>query len=492
MIGRTKRAKLAKKTPPLIEELSSQDGELKGDISQENSVWASGLPDLVMMMIFSYLNCHKDLIRAAMVCKTWKELAYDPAVWKERIVRVYGHLSADVYVDSFKQRGIRKLSLYFPDNRMAFCDKDSSIVDHTAKQICTVTQRMRDTLEELFLDRLYLTDHHISAAFDEPLPNIRRVRLDCYGIYTDKSILTVLKQCTQLRDLTHNTSLTPAITSSYGQYHAIKVRGRMDDSLTRNISLTMPDIVHLDLSRSKISDDAIRNIAQLQKLQRLFLSDCFYLTDECIDILSEAKTPIKELDLRWCAQLKLYSLFVKIGSSNLYLEKLYVTSSQYDVINGGDTILELVRNGRACDLQKLVIGGLFDKMRWESSKAMLSEKCKKLKLFKLDWGSKLVMIDPMSPNQSPPSSLPSHLAHPAPREAYLQIMEPLCNPQLPSHLRASRENLMALSDDDITDRMHGDRYAYYKKISEDATRLVRELNDPTHKREHVGLPIRPS
>ena len=462
----------------LMEDESDEDNE-----TQDNIPWSSQIPDLVLTLIFSYLTCDVDLIHAAMVCQYWKTVAYSRALWSNIKVKLNAQANVMDYIDIFKERGVQKITIR--NKALRYCSNPSN-VEHAAKQIYTVTHEMQDSLEALDLHDLVLEDHHIISAFDQPMLNLKSVGLHCYGFYTEISICTIIKQCKQLRALTHNKTLTPTIIKSYGQCHVSKLIGRLKHSLTREISISMPNIVHLDLSRSFITDDGIRNIAQLQKLRGLFLSYCYYLTEECIDILSEAKTPIKELDLRWCARLKLPSLFKKIGNSNLYLEKLLVTSSRNDALRG-DSIPELVCNGRACNLRELAIGGIMHEIT-EETKEMLKEKCKNLKSVKVQIGTLSVKIGTELQENQSPFRLPFHLSHLSARDAFVHIIAPLFDPLLPAHFRADLKEMMNLSEESTEALFRGDElYRVYEKSAEDSKKFIQEVKALSRKQEKVSF-----
>ena len=94
---------------------------------------------------------------------------------------------------------------------------------------------------------------------------------------------------------------------------------------------------------------------------------------------------------------------------------------------------------------------------------------------------------PKSLNDSRVSTLPSHLAHLTPREAFVQIMEPLCNPQLPPYIREYREDLMVHSDAYIDFVFQGTNYEAFERAAEDGLEMLKELNSPAPRLQIVAF-----
>ena len=451
--------------------ISLQDISHDDHVSQEDITWSLRMPQNVLLEISRYLTSDKDLVHFAKVCKTWREIAYSTELWRDRKVKVNALADAVSYIDSLKERGVKKISFYFPTDRMAITYCDPRVVQDTVVRLYGVTHEMGDVLEELDVNGLFLQDEDISAVFDEPMVNMKSLVLNSYGVCTDTSIHTVLKQCKQLAHLSHNLPLSPGIISIYGQLHASKLTARLDYSPR---SLMMPDIVHLDLSGSKIYDDEIPNIARLQNLKCLILRYCFYLTPSCIDILSNEKSPIKELDLRWCAHVTLGDLLRSIGDCELYLERLFVTSSIDDVENEDSFLQDLVCSGRACNLKELVIDGVFSELSGETME-MLRKECKDLEVIQWRWGSSLSTA--ALPTYTELPRVPDNLQ----ALEYLQhIMQPLYHPILPAHFNSMMDYVAGLLESNSAeDILISKECQLLLKAAEDSKRLLKELLEPS-------------
>ena len=278
------------------------------------------LPNIAIMTIFENLPSEKDLNHCAMVCKAWKDLAYSKVLWKNKNIRMNALSRVHSCIPSIKERGVKKITAIIPDGKLERSHMDDMVIDRTAWHIFSITHRL-DTLQEISMDNLLLYDRHLCAAFNRPMVNIKIVALSRYGSYTEASILSVLKNCPNIQQLTHYVKQSSAIIQTYRQFNPHKIIGRLTDSLTENISANLPYIVHLDLSYSSISNKGIRNIAQLRKLKCLILVNCYHVREKCIDILSEANSPVKELDLRWCIHIRIGPLLTKIGGEPPQAEK---------------------------------------------------------------------------------------------------------------------------------------------------------------------------
>ena len=451
------------------------------DMSEmDTTAWMTRLPDIVLLMIFGNLTSITDLINCSMVCKRWKDLAYSKVLWKDRHIKINALKPDIVQVssESFKERSVKKITLFIPDDQIESSHRDLNVFVDAVRQFIAITHLLTDTLEEITVNGFCLSDYHISAAFDQPMKNIKSVSLICHGIYTPASIRTVLRNCPNIRQLTHSIKQSPDVICTYEEFHPDTMVGRLTDSLTVNISVTLSSIVHLDLSDSTITNNGIRNIAQLRHLNCLFLRHCYYLTAECIDILSAARCPIKQLDLTWCAHIDSKKLLTKIGNSCLFLEHLFVHSMMGFGVNDED-LDALVRSGQACNLKEFVIDGM-SKVSLSGIR-MLCNKCKSLKSF-IHFEREMILPDrsvrEMTRGESAVSSTATHEdVH----QELINTINNLFHPQDPASPFFQSQNY----SQDYSNEHLSVACRIMKKYEADLLEMMERHYNPPHKMEQI-------
>ena len=390
-----------------------------------DTTWTTRLPAVAHMEILNYLRNVKDLINCALTCKVWKDLAYSKSLWENRSIKLNALNSvANVYsLDSFKERGITNITLFLAKDK-----RNVRTCHHAAEQLIKFTHLLN--LEVINVHSLCLHDRHVSAAFDQPMMKLKSVILSRYGSYTHEAILTVLKNCPNLTHLAHKE--TQSMCNYTGFRRPDEMIIKLTDSLTENISAKLPHIVQLDVSDSTITDAGIHNIAQMRALKCLVAKYCYHLSEECINVLSAAKSSITELDLRWCANVRCSELLTNIGYSCLYLEKLYVHCMMQDEVKN-KTLYPLVAHGRAYRLKVFVIEGANCISR--NGIEMMVDKCKHLNSF-ISHGTERI-LQTGSDRQATLSLLPSYY-----RDADIQDLQRdvetwfryLAGPEIPPHL----------------------------------------------------------
>ncbi|GAB6023523.1 F-box/LRR-repeat protein 14 [Chamberlinius hualienensis] len=293
--------------------------ELKYNIVRPDTSHISCLYPEILALIFKYLKV-RDRGRASQVCVAWRDAAYNRSVWRNVESKLHLRRSNPTLFPSLVKRGIRRV------------------------QVLSLRRGLRDTihgipnLKSLNLSGCYnVTDSGLSQAFTHDLPHLTVLNLSLCKQINDTS-LTRLTQCLKnLEDL------------DLGGCSNITNSGLL------MISLGLKRLRSLNLRSCRhITDDGIGYLAGLnsdntygnRELEELILQDCQKLTDDALRNASLGLHNLKSINLSFCASitdngLKYIAKLGKLDELNLRSCDNVTDMGMASLAEGGSTITKL-------------------------------------------------------------------------------------------------------------------------------------------------------
>eukprot|EP00049_Salpingoeca_infusionum_P002648 m.58581 g.58581 ORF g.58581 m.58581 type:complete len:425 (-) comp11704_c1_seq1:593-1867(-) len=249
------------------------------------------LPNEVLLLIFSFLK-PKDKLACALVCRRWKQWAFDPSLWQR------------IMVDGLEFDQPAALSLL---------ERQPNVLSFRQSKL-PPSLSLKAASAQSALHSLDLRDSTISdaqfCAIIQGAPNL--VELDISNTpLTDKSVMLTGQVCSGLQSFSAcmsdiSNDAIRFVASHCPQLHTLAV-GWMTRPLTPEtievVCRACPDLKQVDISGSQrvLTDDALTKLAQqLAGLQVLDLSDCYGLTDEGMKALVKNCKQLRHLALSRC------------------------------------------------------------------------------------------------------------------------------------------------------------------------------------------------
>lgn len=232
----------------------------------------------ILEQIFANL-CVRDRGRAAQVCTTWRDAAYEKCVWKGVEARLHLRQKSSNLFISLQRRGIRQVQVL--SSRRTIKDVISGV----------------PKLEKLNLSGCYsITDANLCNAFFQDLPNLKELNLSLCKQITDTSLNRIAYHLKNLEvlELGGCCNLTNASLSAI----AIKLKKLKRLNLRSCWQITDQGICQLaGLNKEKLVGD------EPLALEYLGLQDCQRLTDESMKYIADGLLTIQSINLSFCVSV---------------------------------------------------------------------------------------------------------------------------------------------------------------------------------------------
>ncbi|XP_030222753.1 F-box/LRR-repeat protein 20 [Gadus morhua] len=304
--------------------------EMEGDEGDDGSAGTPDLPLEMIVHIFSFLHSW-DRREASAVCQSWYQASQDPRFQKNVSFQFPASASA-VAVIRHLGRGSRC--------SLVISQLDGSSLSKTL--LTEVGHWLGPTLEGLSLPGASLTESSLLALLPR-LSSLRRLDLSGLdSLFMSGAFLSREEQRDQVRsalcgleeldlshlrylsDLTFNrlTYCTPRlrrlalagchIAFEFDPYRGYPAGGARDSSallslrnLRRLLAEQSSTLTALDLSRTSITPQSLRTVAQVEglRLEELSLQGCKELTDYSVEVLLQHQPGLLRLDLSGCTEL---------------------------------------------------------------------------------------------------------------------------------------------------------------------------------------------
>ncbi|KAG8199503.1 hypothetical protein JTE90_009350 [Oedothorax gibbosus] len=342
--------------PPDSIEDNTETLEQDSSTLKSTSSYFDMLPDEVMHFIIGYLDL-QSLCLTAKVSKQFRNLCYDPVLYKNLDLQLYWHLVDSNALNSLKSRltSLQKLNL-------SWCGGQERI---TSPYFIEFLKTSCELLTSLNLSNCPFVDNNCLKAVAYYCPSLKELQL----------------QSCRSRDLTQN------------GFKCISA---------------MTNLTYLDLYRTLIGKSALISVIRSLKLEHLFLGSCTNIQDinevaraigQCLNYtlksldlwrisdltclgmnaIAENCHNLVELDLGWCHQVDASCGCIRHLITHCpMLKKLFLTAIR--TISSNDI------NAIAChcpDLEQLDILGT-PEVSYAAVKYLL-QKCKKLKLLDISY-----------------------------------------------------------------------------------------------------------
>lgn len=244
----------------------------------------------ILSMIFGYLDV-RDKGRAAQVCTTWRDAAYQKSVWRGVEAKLHLRRPNPSLFSSLVKRGIKKV------------------------QVLSLRRSLRDVvqgipnLESLNLSGCYnVCDVGIYQAFMFDAPCLKYLNLSLCKQVTDNSFSKITQYLKNLEVLELggccNVTNTGLALIAWGLKKLKKLNLRscwhVSDIGIGHLALGNQSLEFLGLQDcQRLTDEALKHLTCLSSLTAINLSFCVSITDSGLKYL--AKMPnLKELNLRSC------------------------------------------------------------------------------------------------------------------------------------------------------------------------------------------------
>ena len=287
----------------------------------------------ILTIIFSNLEV-RDKGRAARVCVTWRDAAYNRRVWRGVEAKLHLKRANPSLFPSLVRRGIRKVQVL-----------------SLRRSLCDVVQGV-DKLESLNLSGCYnINDVDLGNAFIRELPTLTCLNLSLCKQISDRSLDLIkeylinlevlelggctsitntgllliafglkklktlnLRSCRHVSDLGigHLAGLSPqAVPGTIELEHlGLQDCQKLTDQALKHVSIGLVNLKTLNLSFCvSVTDAGIKFLSKMPNLQELNLRSCDNITDTSLRYLSEGGSRLTSLDVSFC---------VKIGDHGLY------------------------------------------------------------------------------------------------------------------------------------------------------------------------------
>ncbi|XP_068190777.1 S-phase kinase-associated protein 2 [Antennarius striatus] len=253
------------------------------------------LPDELLLRISSYL-CLQDLLRMSLVCKRWRRVALDKALWAS--VDLEGSTHTDAALQQVLRNGVRRLRCprsfiersHFTGSGpllMVQMDLSSSSIPTSALESIVCRCRL---LENLSLEGLQLSDAIMSSLSANP--HLRQLNLSGCSGFSAAALGEALQRCSSIKQL----------NVSWCAFSRDHVRTVVD-----NLSAS---VTHLNLSgyRETLAlDDVKVLVTRCPHIHTLDLSDSTLLMADCLPVLKQVKALV-HLSLSRCYHIHLAAL----------------------------------------------------------------------------------------------------------------------------------------------------------------------------------------
>ncbi|KAL1917721.1 uncharacterized protein VTP21DRAFT_3555 [Calcarisporiella thermophila] len=283
------------------------------------------LPLELRVKIFRYLNV-PNLMKAARVCRSWRDLAYNGALWSHidatpfyKTIPAEQLLMLGVAAGGFLRvanfRGCVQLQSHAL-RTLAECCGNIQILhlsgcrSPSAASIAYLLRHLRDLLV-LDVSGLNNINNYTLFTIAASCPRLERLNLAwCRGI-SSRGVEAVLRGCSRLRWLRLDGCITITDEMMLENFCAppelrfISLAStHVQDRGIEALAKQCPKLVHLNLSGCRITDHALRQLAlHCPNLERLELAECRALTDEGFTFLALRCPNIHSLDLENCIEI---------------------------------------------------------------------------------------------------------------------------------------------------------------------------------------------
>ena len=342
------------KKQPMVDGSSGGPVKLQAEVVQAGAI--IGIDKLSvydLLHVFSFLNT-SDKGSVAQVCRKWKVIVYNKSLWRAlRFNEVYVNRTAsmEIVAKSFVERGISKVTLCdglqspggSPDSPEvnAITGRRRSL-RLLSQQFCHFTHIMAQSICFLHLRISSLEgDTMLQRAFSVPMPNLSYLGFSFVRNVTKKTMETISKNCpgverfAVLASRVNNDGVSH-IVNNLRQLTILSLSDSRGMTTTgfEIISLNLASLYYLDLGSTRITDEGIAFLATLPNLSKLFMICCKGITPACIEILSNACTPLKVLELQHSSIAGDLALEL-VGRSRLTLKELHVGNKDSATTDAG-------------------------------------------------------------------------------------------------------------------------------------------------------------
>ena len=327
---------------------SPGDGLMPATIQADNGGESNihKLSEYDLLIIFANLN-DKSKVSASQVCKDWKRIVYGMTSWREQPRCIKATANMEIVAPSLIERGITEVSV--SDSRdVPFGNWVDQLRITLRHQLSHLTRIMADSLVSLDLRNIKITVHSrdvLRLFHRSELPKLNRLFLGPRFEVTEWTLRVIFQNCCNLQQLGMSDCRVINKKDSLRKIDLSKLQelslplSDIDDEGCKNISEQLPQLRALDLSRTCLRVCGLEHIAKLRNLYRLNLTACPYLRFTAIDILSEARSPIRHLTTSIRPDL----VMEHIGKSHLTVTHLTLNSWIHYASDDG--IAALLRHG---------------------------------------------------------------------------------------------------------------------------------------------------
>ena len=334
--------------------------------------------------IFNYLDV-KDLVSASKVSKTWREAAQFKRLWREKTVEIRNGCRFSPQMLSLLQEiGIQYLKL--PAIKEGWLSHLMRRKDHkrNVKYLQRVINYLSHSLRTLDLSQIHLGEAEVQAAFTLKMDNLQELvlnpRIAFNGVIAE--ILGAL--CPNLEVLGLGSTVLAVnqvspVVDKMPKLRTLNCVFGQDfmDSSALLISQILPHQREITLDDSPMTIRGIHHLAGLRNLMTLNICRCYNLSENFIDVLSQAQSRVRILRVCDCAFMVDNILMHHIGRSSLNIQFLTLLDNFY----GSDEGLTHLVQKHPSPLRGISLEG--DAMTVHGLRT-LNEKCPKLELVILD------------------------------------------------------------------------------------------------------------
>ena len=301
----------------------------------------------ILAMIFTFLEV-RDKGRAAQVCTTWRDAAYNRMVWRGVEAKLHLRRANPSLFPSLVKRGIKRV------------------------QILSLRRSLRDVitgipnLESLNMSGCYnVTDNCLAHAFIVELPNLVILNLSLCKLVTDislgriaqnlknletlelggcckitshglvcialglKNLKTLnLRSCRHVSD--QGIGQLAGSTSGHGTLGLrtliLQDCQKLTDTSLKYISEGLPNLHSLNLSFcGSVTDTGLRSLAKMPSLRELNLRSCDNVSDIGVGFLADGGSRVNALDVSFCERIGDQSLS-KVSQGLFHMHSLSLSA----------------------------------------------------------------------------------------------------------------------------------------------------------------------
>ncbi|CAG5867164.1 unnamed protein product [Menidia menidia] len=273
------------------------------------------LPDELLLRIFSCLPLH-DLLRASVVCKRWRCLAFDESLWHS--VDLEGLTDAGPALQQVLRTGICRLRCphAFVEELTLKGIGPLKIVEMDLSNSTLPLSALEDIMDNckllqcLSLEGLQLSDNIMRCLAENP--NLLHLNLSTCSKFSAPALADMLNSCSRIKQLNISwcsfdndhvksiaQNLSPTVTD-------LNLSGYRDSLTLDDLKVLVercPQIQTLDISDSTLlTTDSFCVLKQLQHLQHLSLSRCYRIPLAAVTALGKMCPALHLLDIFGLAQ----------------------------------------------------------------------------------------------------------------------------------------------------------------------------------------------